>query len=121
MSNINAFVVKSENGSVDVEASCLKFRGELEKHLAAREVETSAIAEAVHAVFDQYKGVNINMPALTNAVLSRMGATPSTFAVLSERTAEYVRENAGEGGAFKIAKGKGGGVRRVADIAPAAK
>lgn len=120
MNSINAFLVRSENGSVDLDATTAKFRGALEVYLAERETELSQIAEAVHGVFDQYKGVSLNMPALLNFALGRLNPTPATHALLSERTVEYVRDNAGEGKIFTIAKGKGGGVRRNADHTPKA-
>ncbi len=120
MSNINAFLVRGADGSCDLDATVLKFRGELEKYLAQRETEDAGIAAAVHEVFDTYKGANINMPALQGFVLQKMGATPANWAVLGERIADYVRSQAGEGGLYKIAKGKNGGVRRVADIKPEA-
>lgn len=120
MSNMNEFLVRGSDGTVDVDATTLKFRGALEVYIAERETENALIAAAVSEVFDQFKGANINMPALTSYALQRLNATPSNFMALSERIQEYVRENAGEGGIYKIAKGKGGGVRRVADLPPAA-
>ena len=120
MSNINAFLVRGADGSCDLDATVLKFRGELEKFLALRETEDAGIAAAVSEVFDTHKGASINMPALQGFVLQKMGATPANYAVLGERVAEYVRSQAGEGGIYKIAKGKGGGVKRVADIKPEA-
>lgn len=117
MNGINEFLVRSESGSVDLDATTAKFRGALEVYLTQRETEASKIAEAVHAIYDEYKGASLNMPALCSFTAARLGATPATHAVLCERTAEYVRENAGEGKTFTIAKGKNGGVRRNADKA----
>jgi hypothetical protein len=122
MDNMNAFVVRGESGSVDVEATTLKFRGALEVYLATRETEDASIAAAVHEVFDTHRGANINMPALVGFAIQKLGVTPANHATLSEKVADYVRNNAGDGGAFEIKKGKGGGTRRVCDITkPAAK
>jgi uncharacterized protein (UPF0335 family) len=129
--DISKILVRGADGLVDLDATVLAFRGTLEVYIAERETENALIAQAVHEVFDQYKGASINMPALLHYVLQKMDATPANFGVLGERVSEYVRENAvtetnasgifkNVKGIFKIAKGKGGGCKRVCDIAPEA-
>jgi hypothetical protein len=51
-------------GLVDRDATLLACGDAIDTYVAERETETEAIAEAVHGVFDQYKGASINMPAL---------------------------------------------------------
>lgn len=117
MSNINVsdYVVRS-SGSIDVEATVANFRSALSVHLAERETQQATIADAVHTVFDQYKGQTISMPSLTGLALQALNVQPENFGALTERVQEYVREQSkGEASIFVIAKGKGGGCSRRAD------
>ena len=127
MSQITISLV-TEAGKVNQDKSEAAFRGALLKYIAERETEGTLIEEAVSALFDQYKGAAINMPAVASMTAQRLGAQPENFKVLSDRVAEYVRANSQETGSekegnlvqhpesmFIIAKGKGGGVSRRAD------
>lgn len=127
MSQITITLV-TEGGKVDQDKSEAAFRGALLKYVAERETEGTLIEEAVSALFDQYKGAAINMPAVCSMTAQRLNAQPENFKVLSDRVAEYVRANSQETGnekegtlvehpdsLFIIAKGKGGGVSRRAD------
>lgn len=118
--NLSSYVVRTDDGSIDHDATVAKFSGELVRYAAECETEAAAIGVHVNAVFDQYRGANLNMPALTSMTLTRLNCQPEAFKVLTEKVQGYIRDRAGEGGAFTISKGKGGGVRRVADL-PAAK
>jgi phage tail tube protein FII len=124
--NLQSYVVRGSDGSVDEGATLDKFEATLSQYIAQRETELSTISDAVHAVFDQYKGTSINMPALTTFALQRLNAQPENYKALETRVQEFVRENSqGEvkdGVAahplsmFLINKGKAGGCRRRADI-----
>lgn len=114
------------DGHIDQAQSEAAFRSALLKHIAERETEQEQIAEAVSALFDQYKGASINMPAVASMTAQRLNAQPETFKVLSERVLDYVRANSqGEtqedgtverpDSLFVIGKGKGGGCYRRAD------
>lgn len=118
----------TEDGKIDQDKSEAAFRSNLLRYVAERETEGTLIAEGVAALFDQYKGAAINMPAVCSMTAQRLGAQPENFKVLSDRVAEYVRANSQETGSekegtltehpdslFVIAKGKGGGVSRRAD------
>lgn len=128
---ITVTLVFDTDGNVNVEASREAFEAEMDLYLS----DENEIAEAVNAVFSQYKGATINMPALAGFAMQRLKMTPSNFATLEERIGDYVRENADrhekkdkETGVitqvaepqrtrlFSIAKGKGGGVKRWSDI-----
>lgn len=123
-----AYVVRGSDGAVDLASTILKFEDDLSRFVAERETEQSVIAEAIAAIFDQHKGTAINMPALQTFALQKLNAQPSNYTVLSERVAEYVRENSQgevkEGveerpqSLFVIKKGKGGGVHRRCDMKP---
>jgi hypothetical protein len=128
MDTITVTLVRVD-GSIDENASQDAFSAALSKHIASTEMETSKIASAISAVFDEFKGQSIPMPALCNFALTRLGSSPANYKVLNERTAQYVRENA-QGdkdkatgtvahpdSLFVINKGSGGGCARRADLA----
>lgn len=110
-----SFIIRAENGSVDVEASLDHFETCLRDHIATAEQEGADIGVAVNAVFDQHRGVCINMPALTSMTLSLLGVTPSTYVEMGEKVGDFVRSHKD---VFSITKGKGGGCRRVCDTPP---
>jgi hypothetical protein len=117
----------------DLDANVAAFRTAYCAFVAEREIEDTNIGEAVHAVFDQYPGANINLPALCGFALQRLNVQPESFKKLEERVADFVRENADRHEkkdkdgvvtqmaepdrtrTFKIAKGKNGGVLRWSD------
>jgi len=111
-------VVRS-GGSIDRDASIASFTAALELHIVEAETEGAVISDAVAAVFDQYKGAAINMPALETFSLTRLNVQPETWASLREKVRSFVRANATDtreaGGLFQVKKGSGGGVRRWAD------
>lgn len=117
--NLATFAVRDEAGELDLSATVAKFEGALLQYQAERETELATIGAAVNAVFDAHKGASINMPAVTSLALQKLNVQPETYKALSERVQAFVRDNASEergGGIFRIAKGKGGGVSRWADV-----
>jgi hypothetical protein len=116
--NLNTYVVRAGDGSIDLDATCAKFARDLLAFQAERETETEAVGTAVNAVFDQFPGARINMPALVNYALQRLNVQPENFRILSEKVQSYVRDHSGpreSGALFHIGKGKGGGVFRWSD------
>jgi len=115
---LNTYLVRAADGSIDHAATTLKFQGDLLNYEAERELESATVGEAVNAVFDQFKGARLNMPAVTSYALSRLNVQPENFKTLTEKVQGYIRDHAGErgtGALFSIAKGKSGGVCRWAD------
>ena len=131
MDTITVKLVRGVGGNIDQDLSRSAFDMLLAQHIAARETEYETIGAAVDSVFDQYVGASINMSALVSFALTKLNAQPENYAVLSERVAQYVRDNSqgkllSEKGAevkvwerpdstFVIGKGKGGGVYRRID------
>lgn len=111
-----SYAVRGVDGSIDHEATGDKFASDLVAYEAERETEMEVISDAVHAVFDEYKGTRINMPALVTFSLQKLNVQPSNYNALGARVLEFVRTNSGEGDAFTIGKGKGGGCARVCDL-----
>jgi hypothetical protein len=118
MSTITLTLARHSDGSVDESATLAACQSAVRKYVAERETEQSTIAAAVSEVFDTLKGGRANMPYVVNQALRSLNALPENFKALSERTAEYIREHAGDrdsGALFNIGKGKGGGVVRWSD------
>lgn len=124
---LSTYAVRDSAGNIDHDSTVAKFASDLFTFEAERETETAVIATAVHALFDQYKSASLNMPFITNQVLRSLNAQPENFKILETRTLEFLRSNSqgktDDGGnaerpnsVFVIAKGKGGGVKRRADI-----
>jgi hypothetical protein len=117
-SNVSEFVVRDSSGCVDVDATIENFSSQLGTFMVETEVETAGIAQAVNAVFDTHKGVNINTPALVSLSIQslsiqKLDVSPANYADMAEKIADYVRSNKAT---FLVSKGKGGGVRRICDI-----
>lgn len=101
--------VRATDGSIDVEAT---LAGVAEQLLALVEAESTLnenIAAAVGAVFDTHWGKVLPMPAVCSLAAGLMGVTPDAYTETVAAIGRYIRSNA----AFKVAKGKGGGVSRL--------
>jgi hypothetical protein len=120
MSNtITTNLVFTSDGSVDRAPSTEAFTTALNARIAERETQISLIVEGVSSLFDQYKGESVGLPAVASMVAQRLNAPPASFKVISERVAQYVRDNSDGKGTneYQIRKGKSGGVSRVSDQA----
>lgn len=133
--NLTIVLVKKD-GLIDEAASIALFTAELQKTKVAQEMESGQIADAVNAVFDKFKGVSINLPALCTYTMGHLGATPATYNDLVEKVSNYVRDNSDRPAQkdpkdkekilvpaeaprtrlFSMNKGKGGGVKRWSDV-----
>ncbi len=108
-----SLLVRNSSGAIDPVATTAKFAAELEA-LKAREADrVSKVADAVHAVFDEYPGASINMDAVGSLTAQKLGVSLEDMADTAEAARDYVRSNVSE---FKIARGKGGGAKRLSDV-----
>jgi hypothetical protein len=117
--DLTTYVVRDEDGAVDVTATTEKFESTLLAYVAEHEAGDKLVAEAVSAVFDAHKGARINMPALTSLALQYLNVQPENHKALTSRVQTYLRANSGDEGSGKLfnsRKGKGGGLCRVADL-----
>jgi hypothetical protein len=110
--SLGSYVVRSFDGSVDVQATLDKFSFDLELFESKEKSENETIGVAIHKVFDCHMGKRIPMPYLITEGLRALNATPDNFSILSERIGNYVRNSP----QFNVAKGRGGGVGRVVDL-----
>ena len=122
---LSNLVVLNE-GSIDVEASVLKFRNALTIAKASHDNDLETIATGVHAVYDQFPGAYIQIDALKSMVLSKLGVSPHAYGAVADRLHKFVQENteakdgktaSGADAIFLLKKGKGGGFARKADMA----
>lgn len=123
--NIETFVVVDENNAVDTAETLRKFAAVLEQHLAKNEADFEVIGNAVNAVFDQYKGTQLNMNAIVSFTLMKLKESGhldnnvEKFKMFQDRIPDYVRANSGSkesGSIFNDQwKGKGNGIIRWAD------
>jgi len=111
-----ACAIRNSDGVIDVEDTLEALETQLQ-NLSAEEADRDyRIGAAVQSVFDQWLGKTLTLPSLVNEALRHLEVTPETFTSESAAVADYVR--ARKDGAFKIAKGKGGGVSRRCDTPP---
>ena len=103
------------NGLVDMENTLKSVATAIDAYNVSMVNDLETIGVAVHAVFDTYKGVSINKPALVSLTMARLGGTdPNTFALLSERINAYIDSQV-DANVLSMKKGKGGGFSRVSD------
>lgn len=108
---MDKFTVRGTDGAVDIEASAEAYAKGLTEWCAKNEIPAEQIEEAANTVLDAHAGKRIPMPAFLSLAVQELGATPETFAVLSERVHAYVTGQAKAEKLF-VVKGKGGGVTR---------
>jgi len=109
---MDKYTQRGTDGSIDVAASANAYAKALTEWSAENEVPAEQIVEAVNAVLDLHPG-RIPMPALLSLAVQKMGATPETFKVLSDRVHAYVTGQTKANLLF-VVKGKGGGVSKEA-------
>jgi len=110
--DMNKYVILTNTGNIDIQATLDRFESDLSKFAEARETEVGVISNAVHAVLNGHKGKRVPMPFLASEVLRTLNVQPENYKTLTEKVLDYVRAN----DEFSIGKGKNGGVARVADL-----
>ena len=129
MSNINlaVYCVRFENGEIDHEATLEKFSSDLIKFQAERELENATIGNAVHSLFDQYRGARLNTPFVVGEVLRKLNVQPENYKTLTDKVQGFIHSQSqgktAEDGSvenpnsvFVIGRGKGGGIARRSDM-----
>ena len=114
--NLSKFIVRMGN-SVDVDATMLNLRNEVERLVIEEELTVGTIRDAVHAVFDTFSGARLNLAALTSFSLQHLDVTPETAGYVTSQIQEYVKKNSGErdSSIFWVRRGRNGGVKRWSD------
>jgi hypothetical protein len=111
--DLNDYVVRGSSGSIDSGATVAKFEAELAAFVTGTAEEQGNISGAVSAVFDENKGKRIAMPTLISLSLVKLNAQVENFQALGEKVHTFVKANTET---YSVAKGKGGGVGRIADL-----
>ena len=116
MIDLSKAVVVDSSGAVNLESTLHNCADAITDWNEARSADLETVSAAVHTVFDQYKGTYINAKALSTLVLGILKPTSlPAMQVMSDRVAEFVKSNSGEGGAFVTKKARG--TARVCDLA----
>jgi hypothetical protein len=112
------FVVRSEDNSVDIEASVAKFQEEFEAWLADSSSSNEAIETAIHKAFDAPGGNRdkdgvkfITLPDLAGLVWKDLGS-PGLYTEAIKSVKEVIDNNP----IFASRKGRTGGVIRLAPV-----
>ena len=119
---VQAFLVKNDSGTVNLEASVSKFRDTALRILAEQEAETKLVSECMTALFDQYVGATLNMQFIKSQTVALMGQKvpalkePTLFPTLCAKV-EDLLHLAVDGGLYAMKTGQGGGFYRVCDQA----
>lgn len=113
MASFDVFAVRGDNGALDLEASCEKFR----EALLAWERETSQararVSGLVHSIFDKAeRGKRLSMEWIVFQAQNISGADQESFKALKVEIQEFIK-NSNE---FHSKIGRGGGVARVCDL-----
>jgi hypothetical protein len=111
ISNLADCAVRFNDGSINVAASLSEFESQLNALAESEYEQADRICGAVHSVFDANRGKVLPMPALCNLAVTELGVTPEKYAATLAAVGNWVRHSP----QFTIAKGKGGGVKRVND------
>lgn len=132
--NLATYMVRNADGAADVDSTVAKFSADLDTYIAERQIENETISTAVNGVFDDLKGVRVNVPFVVSSTLQRLNvaAHPAMYSVLAERVHSYLRDN-NQGktdkatgtverpnSLFIVGKGPTGGITRRADLPVAA-
>jgi hypothetical protein len=123
-----AFLVYNAAGSVDLEATCAKFREVALKYSVGQEAEVGLIAACMAEVFATHKGVRMNVPAITSATIQKLTSKnsqfgdPALFSGLSKRIGEVLKDLTGDEDTkpYGVTRGPAGGHFCKADQAPKA-
>lgn len=104
--------VRDSSGAVDVAASANAYATALTKWVGENELATDTIEMAIESVFDRHPG-RLPMPALLGAAVNELNVEPAQHKSVTQRAHDYVSGQA-KLGRLEVAKGKGGGVSRLA-------
>ncbi len=113
---LSGYVTRTPDGNIDVQATHVKFTQDLNKFMQMEKADAEVIAKAVEKVWqDNPDSKTLTMGAVVHYAMQNLEYPPEGFTDLSERVADFIRNKPG---LYKINKGKGGGVTRVAEGAP---
>ena len=115
---LEVYCAFSEDGTIDYKKSAENLIADLQSYEAVLEVTGEKVKDAILAVFEKYKGTNLNVPALTNFTMQELAATPENYAVYQNGIKAFIKANQGtreSGAVLCVRKGIGGGASLWAD------
>lgn len=116
--NIANFIVRNSDGSLDLQGTLDALAPEVIAAVEKTDNQFADIANAVHAVFDQFKGIRLSTDSLVSFAMRNMEVSIETVSDTAGRIKDYVKANTGERGVslFSTKRGKGGGIQRWSDV-----
>ena len=125
MTTFNMDLVVRVLGVIDREASIAAYTEALDKYIVDSEANETALAEAVHSVFDSAPGKRMAQPLVVQLTMGKLSWTPDTYADTAAAVLKYIQANTGP--RFKVdgvtpfarlsmKKGPGQGVCRWNDL-----
>ncbi len=118
---ISSFLVKNEEGLVDVEATRAKFDTSLLDYVATQSGNDESIKLALTKLFDEHHGARLNQQAiatLTRSILGDMNPDlkdPKLVTPLMKRIIEVLKVET-KAGVYVSTQGPSGGTARVVDL-----
>ena len=113
---------RNADGSVDLEATTVKFVTLLQQY-TANDIDNETIDAALHATFDKHPGAVMNKPYVVGQVMNiELDVDPTSFDFVKERVESYLTANASakreDGKPFGVLRGraKSGSCVRWADV-----
>lgn len=116
--NITDSVVRHSDGSLDLEATLEALSPKVVALVEKLDSDSLDIGNAVHAVFDMFKGSRMNTNAVVSFALQNLQVTPESAGELTSKIQEFIKLNSGEQGSslFSTKRGRNGGVARWSDV-----
>lgn len=116
MSNtVVGFVVRGSDGLINRDASIAKFSAAFVEYVTSQAAQRAALSEAIHAVFDAYRGQVISTRFVCDAVRANLKTDHSNFTKVGKAVTELLglMRKSGE---LRFQHGPGGGYARVSDV-----
>lgn len=108
--NLATFATRTENGSIDIDATLNNLRAHLETYQASLDNDQDTILDAINKVYDRFPHASIGMAALSSAVAGELNVPYDMYTTVAKRVQECVKNNST---LFVQKKGPGGGTSRV--------
>lgn len=106
------YVVRSEDGSIDSDATVQKFAKDLAAYEAKQKHDQVAIIAALDTVLGKFPDTGLPMTFLSAMVAAELGAnTPEAMSLVAERLDDCVKSNPQ---LYTQSKGRNGGTRKAA-------
>ena len=114
---LKVYVAFADDGSIDYKKSAENLIADLQAYETVLDATAEKVQTAVLAVFEKFKGTNLNKPALISFTMKELDASPENYPVYQEGITSFLKANVGprETHILGMRKGIGGGFWLWAD------